>query len=149
MAEPQISWYVVEPDDQLAPYEEYYAGSFRPSQTMEVNLQVWNNRWGTENVSDANTCRFVAYFDSIEDSVLLDLCKVYLNDVLLNTEIVNKKLQANLNRNLIGLANNGSPALFPSNYAKIKITFGPITNGVKNTLKNLLVDLEYEAVERG
>lgn len=143
MKDPQISWYVLE-DETFVPYEEYYAGSYRPDDVIEVVMNVWNNRWGQEVVKDVQQGRIAVYFDTIEDSYLLNLCSVSIDDGEFKAlNITSNRGRINLGRGLSGEVNVGSSTA-KDNYAKITLRFGPITDGIRNSLKNLYVDIEFD-----
>lgn len=142
MNDPQLTWYVIE-DSVVTPYEEYYAGAFRPNDTIEITFQVWNNRWGQENAADINNGKLAVYFSTFEDSALLGLCSVKID----NNDFTPLTVQAyrgriDLGRVLSGKINSGASTA-TSNYVTITLRFGPITEGIKNTLKNLFLDIEY------
>jgi len=143
MKKPQISWYVLE-DENLVPYEEYYAGSFRSDDVIEITLHVWNNRWGQEQVQNVEQGRLALYFDTIEDSFLLNLCSVSIDD----GDFQSLNISSNRGRISLGRILSGEPNLGSStsrnNYAKIVLRFGPITDGIRNSLKNLYLDIEYD-----
>jgi hypothetical protein len=143
MKDPQISWYVLE-DEILTPYEEYYAGSYRPNDVLEIQMNVWNNRWGQETVKDVQQGTIAVYFDTIEDSYLLNLCSISIdNGDFKALTITSNRGCISLGKILFGEANVGS-ANSKDNYAKITLKFGPVTDGMKNSLKNLYVDLEFD-----
>jgi hypothetical protein len=143
MKDPQISWYVLE-DEVLTPYEEYYAGSYRPNDTFEITMYVWNNRWGQEVAKDVQQGTIAVYFDTIEDAYLLNLCSISIDDSdFKSLTITSNRGRVGLGRVLFGETNVGSSSA-KNNYAKIILKFGPITDGIRNSLKNLYVDLEFD-----
>lgn len=143
MKDSQISWYVLE-DEILTPYEEYYAGSYRPDDTLEIIMHVWNNRWGQEVAKDVQQGTIAVYFDTIEDSYLLNLCSISIDDANFKAlTITSNRGRIGLGRTLSGETNVGSSSA-KNNYAKIVLKFGPITDGIRNSLKNLYVDLEFD-----
>ena len=80
MNEPALSWYVVGTDSVEEIDKEYYAGAYSPSNTeFTMTLQVWNNKWGTEDVADIDSPKLVIMFDTIEDATLLNYCKVRID----------------------------------------------------------------------
>jgi hypothetical protein len=147
MNDPQISWYIVEADSSVVPRNEYYAGSCTPGETVEINIQVWNNRWGSDTVASAQGSKLAVYFDSIEDSYLLNLCQIKVDDepyAFLRVEA--DKGYVDLPRELSGAANDGSMTNV-DNYMNILFKFGPTDKGLRNSLKNLFLSLESDSQE--
>lgn len=144
MRDPQISWYILENESVELIDKEHFAGAYSPSNLEATfEMQVWNNKWGTEDVADIDNPVLVLMFDTIEDSRLLDLCRVKIdNNPYKELEIYDNKATIPLNRLLAGKLNKGTVS-DSMNYAKISIKFGPITHGMKNGLKSLLVDLQF------
>jgi hypothetical protein len=143
MNDPQVTWYVIE-DNTPTPYEDYYAGSYRPNDILEVSIQLWNNRWGQETVSDIVNSKLAVFFDTIEDSYLLNLCSIKIDDNDYKPLTVQStRGYIDLGKTLSGGSNTGS-TYSKDNYASIVLRFGPITDGMKNSLKNLFIDLEYD-----
>lgn len=143
MINPQISWFVIE-DDTPTPYEEYYAGSYRPDESVEIHMQLWNNRWGQEEAENVTQGRLAVFFDSIEDSYLLGLCSIKIdsNDFVPLT-INSGRGRVAIDRVLSGSSNTGSSNA-TGNYVNVVLKFGPVTAGIRNSLKNLYIDLEFD-----
>jgi hypothetical protein len=140
---PQVEWFVIESDNSVVPHQEYFAGSYRPSDTVMFNLQVWNNRWGMENVDNVSSSSMIkVFFDHLEDKQLLDFCSIKINDsAYIPLSIEGDAGYVMLGTTLSGSANDGSVNSM-SNYANVVLKFGPITNSMRNGLKNMFVDLE-------
>jgi hypothetical protein len=148
MNSPQITWYIVEPDNSLVPYDDFYAGSYRPSETVELNLQVWNNRWGQENVQNAVSCRLAIYFDTIEDSALLNLCSVKINNGTTRQLTITAGKGVVDIGTLYGFSNNGTVNT-KDNFCSVVLAFGPLPQNMKDGLKNMFVDLQFERQDGG
>lgn len=144
MLDPQISWYIVRNEDYELIDKEHYAGAYSPGNIEALfELQAWNNKWGTEDVLDVDIPVLVLMFNTIEDSRLLEYCKVKIdNGPFQAVEILGDKAIIPLNRPIAGTKNKGTTENI-NNYAKITIKFGPITHGMKNGLKSLLLDLQF------
>jgi hypothetical protein len=125
------------------PYKEYFAGSFRPNEVMEIQMQVWNNKWGQEDVENIANGIVSVYFDCIENSALLCLCTLKIgNGGFVPFVIEGNKGKLGMNRILYGTANSGSDSAV-NNYETITLRIGPISKGIKDELKNLFIDIEY------
>lgn len=145
MNEPALSWYVVGTDSVEEIDKEYYAGAYSPSNTeFTMTLQIWNNKWGTEDVADIDSPKLVIMFDTIEDATLLNYCKVRIDGGSYEPLTIQNTTQGyiNLNRILSGASNLGN-ASASNNFATIAIKFGPITHGMTNGLKNMLLEIQY------
>ena len=151
MEKPRISWHVLEEVSvdsyeyiQYKVYDE--EGSYTPTETIEKTIQVWNNYCGRVDVADLTNCRLVISFKNFEDSYLLRLIKVQIN------ESSYMDLELDLDKgiieigNLSGTANNGT-SVNTSNYKTIHFSIGPLPNNLKSELKSMYFYLEYEENE--
>lgn len=90
MDEPKITWYAkLSSDVEFNQTNEIYAGTYTSDNEIKVNIQMWNNRWGTVDVNSLTNFLINIYFDYIEDNSLFDYCSVVLN----NSDILNIKNQ--------------------------------------------------------
>lgn len=147
MISPKLSWYVLEDIDGLFEYSPKRThdmeGSYAPGDTIAIKIQLWNNRLGTEDITNANNCRLCLFFKNYEDNYLLKLCKVKLN----NQEAL--PITIDMDRGIFDLgsisggANNGSD-LNIDNYIEFELQIGPIPSNVKSELKGLILDVEYD-----
>ena len=147
MMAPKTTWYVLEDIDGLFEYSPKRThdmdGSYAPGDTLSVKIQLWNNRLGMEDVQDATNAKLVIFFKNYEDTYLLKLCKVKLN----NEEA--KPVTIDMDRGLFNLgtisggANNGSD-LNTDNYVEFELQIGAIPMNVKSELKGLVLDVEYD-----
>lgn len=141
---PKISWYILEDEDYIQD-NEYYLGSFSPSTDIKLKVQVWNNRYGKSNVESIVNARLAIYFESIEDSMLLDYCTVSLNDsehnkipIMFGKGIVDIGL-------LSGNSNNGMDVVDNVyNHKNISIVFKDFPANLKNGIKNMFLDIELD-----
>ena len=114
-----------------------------PNDKIILDIQVWNNRLGTEDVQDAKNAKLSIFFKNYEDNYMLNLCKIKFN----NEEA--KALNIEMDRGLIdigtisGGANNGS-TLNVNNYIEFELQIGPLPTNLKSELKGLILDIEYE-----
>lgn len=147
MMAPKITWYVLEDIDGLYEYSPKRThdmeGSYAPGDSVNLKIQLWNNRLGMEDVQDATNAKLVIFFKNYEDNYLLKLCKVKLN----NEEA--KPVTIDMDRGLFNLgtisggANNGSD-LNTDNYVEFELQIGAIPMNVKSELKGLVLDVEYD-----
>lgn len=81
MKEPKLEWYSrVGSDEKFALEDDVYAGTYTGKASLVVELQLWNNRWGTEDVQPMEDFYINAYFKEKEDSSLFDCCKILLGE---------------------------------------------------------------------
>lgn len=147
MLTPKLKWYVLEDIDgsyEYSPKKTHdMEGSYAPSDTLNLKVQLWNNRLGTEDVQSINNAKLCVFFKNYEDNYLLKLCKVKIK----NKEA--KELEIDMDRGLIdighisGSANNGSD-LNVDNYVEFELLIGPLPSNLKSELKGLILDVEYE-----
>lgn len=147
MNKPIITWYVEDIKEKTyIPYEEYYAGSFSPNEYVELKLCIWNNRWGQEDTANADNLKIFIYFENLEDSILLDSCSVSVdNGAAQQLKIDAGRGVIDLKRTLKGFANDGSYKN-NLNYCMLNIRFGPLKEGLKNSIKNLFLSPDYNSV---
>ena len=100
MRDPQVSWYIIENESVELIDKEHFAGAYSPSNIEATfEMQVWNNKWGTEDVADIDNPVLVLMFDTIEDSKLLEYCKVKIdNNPFRELEIYDNKATLPLDR---------------------------------------------------
>ncbi len=144
---PKISWKVLEEsigenEPEYIQYKTYTEeGSLIPGDVLTKTIQVWNNYLGKEDVQDAKNCTLVISFKSFEDSFLLNLINIAVEDINYPLEIDIDKGIVNIG-DLSGIANAGHSSN-ESNYKTIKITIGPIPENIKSELKSMYFYLEY------
>lgn len=140
----KITWYILE-DEEYIQDDEYYLGSFSPDSEIQLKVQVWNNRYGRNNVESIPNARLAIYFDSIEDSMLLEYCTVSINDnnftkipVMFGKGIIDIGL-------LSGNSNNGMDIIDNTyNFKNITISFKGFPTNLKNGIKNMFLDIELD-----
>lgn len=140
----KITWYILE-DEEYIQDDEYYLGSFSPDSEIQLKVQVWNNRYGKNNVESIPNARLAVYFDSIEDSMLLEYCTVSINDnnftkipVMFGKGIIDIGL-------LSGNSNNGMDIIDNIyNFKNISISFKGFPTNLKNGIKNMFLDIELD-----
>lgn len=146
MTAPKITWFILEDIDGLYEYSAKRThdmeGSYAPGDTIKVKIQLWNNRRGTEDVSDAENAKLILFFKNYEDNYLLKLCKINFNNET-------KPITIDMDRGIFNLgtisggANNGTD-LNVDNYLEFELQIGPIPSNVKSELKGLILDVEYD-----
>ena len=145
MADPKITWQVKDDDYtneymQTRNYTE--EGSFTSGEYIHKRIRVWNNYYGSSNVSDAKECNLVLAFKNYEDNFLLHLINVKVgNDDWVYPNIDTDRGVVPM-KDLSGLANNGSVANY-ENYCDIEINIGPLPANMRCELKSLYFYLEY------
>lgn len=145
MNEADLTWCLVDKESELETIEEsYYLGCYTPLNTIiDIKLQAWNNRFGQEKISDIENPILNIYFDTLEDSKLLEYCSVKIDDQpFKKIDIVSNVGSIPLNRLLSGEVNMGEQDSY-NNYCSICIRFSNFEKNMKNGLKNLIVDIQY------
>lgn len=147
MTTPKITWFILEDIDGLSQYSAKRThdmeGSYAPGDCVNIKIQLWNNRRGTEDVADAKDAKLIMFFKNYEDNYLLKLCKVSFGNEV-------KPVTIDLDRGIFNLgtisggANNGTE-LNTDNYLEFELQIGPIPSNVKSELKGLVLDVEYDS----
>lgn len=140
----KITWYIKEDSDYIQD-NDYYLGSYSPDTNLDFEVQVWNNRYGNNLVNSIADARLAIYFDSAEDSLLLDYCYVSINgnsfqkiSKIFNKGVVDLGL-------LSGSSNNGVESLDNiNNYKNIAVSFRDFPSTLKNGIKNMYLDIELD-----
>lgn len=145
MQKPRISWFVKESDGSFIAKEEHHAGTYDRQEKVAVEIQVWNNRWGVEDVESLRDPVLNFYFDTLEDSSLLHLCKISIDDMgFVPLVIRGEKASARIGRSLSGKRNNGDANEVSNQECYINIRFEFETEEYRlkeNDLKNLYFEL--------
>lgn len=144
MSNSKISWYILEDEDYIQD-NEFYLGSYSPDTEIKFKSQVWNNRYGINNIESIPDARLAIYFDSIEDSMLLKYCSVSINSgefikipIVFNKGVVDIGL-------LSGNSNNGlDSADNIYNFKNIEVLFKGFPPNLKNGIKNMYLDIEMD-----
>ena len=145
MSNPNITWYTRQNSDAYQADSEFYAGTYTKEKALAVDMQIWNNRWGVNDVDDIENAVVVFYFETIEDSSLLKNCVITLggNDQL-TTTVKNNRGFVVLNRNIDGKKNNGDDANVDNtnNFVNITFSFSAANYILKeNDIKNLYFEV--------
>lgn len=145
MKNANVNWFVKEPDDVYVAHTEYYAGSCNSEEDFILDVELWNNRWNNkEDVQDMKNAKLVISFESAEDSILLSLCEVKINDGTFN-----KPDTSEFNRGIVELGtiigdkNNGHESNV-DNYRRLCIKFSNIPRNFRSGLKSMFLDVQFE-----
>ncbi len=143
MKDPIISWYIKDFEGNYVPREEYHAGEYNNTSKLLVQMQIWNNRWGVEDVKDLNNPVLNFYFDTIEDSSLLGMCKISINEFNnMPLVITGQKASVSLLHPLKGLKNDGTILANSNNFTNVTFEFDANDYRLKeNDLKNVYFEL--------
>lgn len=146
MEGPVITWYSKIGDETYEPGSERYAGNYTKEAKISVDLQIWNNRWGTEDVESLSDFSLNLYFDCLEDAALLQCCRLILGG--------NEELPLIVSRQkatvtfpetvtLSGLKNDGSSKNSKANYIEMTFEFdvGEDYQIKENDLKTLFFEI--------
>lgn len=113
MDNPKITWYAkLAEESKFNGGDTLFVGSNTPDNTLEVDVQLWNNRWGETAVEDLKDFRIIAYFADYEDSILLPYLSVKYNSQKIGFEVDSIAKRGMMifptTITLSGAANNGS-----------------------------------------
>jgi len=145
----QISWYAkCLSDERYSVNNDFYAGKYTNEDPIVVDIQLWNNRWGTETVADLTNYDICFFFDCVEDSVLLDYCTIIYNDSnIIPFYVTGRKAVLSMDTKpvLSGTKNNGSSADNIDHFLQLRLIFNATEEKLKN---NDLKSLYFEVLER-
>ncbi|MCY7866129.1 hypothetical protein P8918_13435 [Bacillus spizizenii] len=145
MDKPRISWFVKDSEGSFMAKEEHHAGTYTKQDKIAVDIQVWNNRWGVEDVEPLVDPVLNFYFDTLEDSSLLHLCKIIIDDMgSVPLVIKGERASARIGRTLSGKKNNGDDNLVSNQacYINVRFEFEAEDYRLKeNDLKNIYFEL--------
>ena len=113
MDKPKISWYAkLAKEEKYSGGSELFVGSNTPDSMLEVDVQVWNNRWGEVEVEDLKDFQIVASFADYEDSSLLSCLSAKYNNQPISISVDSVAKRAlfvfPVSLSLSGSVNNGS-----------------------------------------
>lgn len=141
---PILTWFVVE-GEMYKPKAIYNAGMVNNNEMFIVNLQVWNNRWGIDDVESIDNPVMNIYCDNIEDSFLLDNIKIIIDEYEIGS-VVNREefLSVLLGKKLSGSKNNGDETDRNNNenFINIRLEIDLRNRNIKdNDLKSLYFEI--------
>ena len=145
MGKPIISYHVLNTDDTYTKQSSVYAGTYTGNDAIAVNLRIWNNFRGTEDVEDLENFNIVVHFLTEEDNVLLKYISLAVTDeieipvILENDALVGTFVDPVI---LSGRANTGSDE-YTSNYVNITVSFNAGANAYlkDHDLKSLVLEI--------
>ncbi len=146
LSEPVITWLVKKSTDlDFTEKENYYAGNYRPNNGINIELRIWNNRYGSQAVQDLEHFGIAMVFDDYEDSALFSYMTFIVNNAeMLTPSVVAGEAVLTIPDNIVlsGAVNDGS-ANYTDNYMSLKINLEiPSNISIKsNDLKNLSLDI--------
>lgn len=149
MSKPKISWYAkLLSDERYSVNSHFYAGKYSDEDPIVVDIQLWNNRWGTETVEDLVNYDICFFFDRTEDSALLNYCTVVYNEntvIPFNVSGNKAVLEFSSKPKLSGVKNNGSSADNQDHFMQLRFLFSASQQRLKD---NDLKSLYFEVLER-
>lgn len=117
-----LEWYAkVDASDIYEPTNEMYAGTLNKANNITLFLELWNNRFGDVTVPDFSDFNINLFFEYEEDKVLLDECKIQVNNKEVEIQKVdNYGIISMEGIVLSGEKNNGLEKDSTSNFCTIK-----------------------------
>lgn len=144
MNQPNISWHIKEGSDSIQE-NEYYLGSYSSTEDIELNIQVWNNKYGQTEVESIDNARLSIFFDAYEDNSLLNYCKVSIDDSAASSLNIEANKGTISIGELAGYANNGAESdRNKNNFKNIQVVFSGMPHNLKKGLKNMFLDIEFD-----
>lgn len=149
MKEPKLEWYSrVGADEKFALENDVYAGTYTGQEPLVVEMQLWNNRWGTEDVQAMENFSINAFFKETEDAALFDACSVLVGNRIAAAFVGDgkkKTLQFEKKITLSGTKNNGKSEGNDDHY--LSLTFIFRTQAGETLKENDLKTIYFEVVK--
>ena len=117
-----LEWYAkVDTSDTYEPTNEMYAGTLNKANNITLFLELWNNRFGDVTVPDFSDFNINLFFEYEEDKVLLDECKIQVNNKEVKIQKVDNYGVISMEGIVLsGEKNNGLEKDNTSNFCMIK-----------------------------
>lgn len=149
MEDPKITWYAkLNKETQYEETNDYYAGSYTPGHAIDVDIQIWNNRFGLDDVAMLSDFYIVVSFDRVEDSSLFDYCTIVLNDASIIPLKKNGKkavLELPDTVKLSGTKNDGTLDSNVDHYMNLEFQFDAEGTKLK---ENDLKDMYFQIIQK-
>lgn len=140
----KITWYVKE-NNILTGKEEHHAGTFGKNDDLELDFQIWNNRWGIEEVPTLKSPVLSFSFMHYEDSSFIDLCEIHIDGKSMPVMKKEGTGTVMLGREIVGTPNDGDPdsSANKMNYIDIKLVVKMSGKDIKeNDLKRMYFEVK-------
>jgi hypothetical protein len=127
--------------------EDIYGGTYTNGKPISIDIQIWNNKYGTVDVEDLENFVLNLYFDKYEDNSLLQFITLSRNNVEeVPIDVMNGVATATFYNNVVlkGTANNGDPETNVDNYIDLTLTFNVNNSDIvlkSQDLKNLFLEV--------
>lgn len=145
MSSANISWFIKESDDIFVEHTEYYAGSCNEEEDLELEIELWNNRWNTkEDIDDISDAKLLISFTAAEDATLFSFCTIKIDNGSYESPELITFNKASIELGSISGAKNDGSTSNTDNYKKIFIKFSGIPRTYKSGLKSMFLDVQYE-----
>ena len=146
MEEPKISWLVRRDEDKsFQKNPDFYTGTYNQKKPLQLYLQIWNNRFGSENVKDFEDISITISFDKEEDTVLLKYMTFILGMTTFTPVVNGDTAVIKLPESVVlsGMGNDGSDEN-SDNYVVVQLVIDiPDNVNLKmNDLKTMTLNVE-------
>lgn len=149
MEDPKITWYAkLNKESQYEETNDYYAGSYTSGHPIDVDIQIWNNRFGLEDVANLADFYIVISFEHVEDSALFDYCTIVLDDAnIIPLKKSGKKAILELPDTVVlsGTKNDGTLDNNKDHYINIEFQFDAEGSKLK---ENDLKDMYFQIIQK-
>ena len=142
----KLSWCVrPEKAKEMTPANEAFAGTYNSAHNISADFQLWNNRYGKEDVKDLSNYRLILSFGHTEDNALLPYCHLIVNGSEQSGQLSGGQLIFSGPRYISGSKNNGVPEENTSNFLAFTVNFGPVQGRLKESdIKDLFIDISRD-----
>jgi len=147
LEKPRLTWNTrLAGNKDFSSARELFAGSYSSKNDIEAEIQLWNNRWGAEDVENLVDFNIRIAFEKFEDSALLPFCTVSFRGKPLEMENMGTYAIAKMpiGYRILGQANNGIASENPGNFASFVFKFHVDDETIQfkeNDLKSLYLEV--------
>lgn len=143
MNEPNISWYILNENNEELPPEDFYAGNYKYGEYLDLDIRLWNNRWGDEDIQSAKNIIFEISFANIEDSIMFRQLEVKEHGIPLKGFEDGNTMKFRLKKELSGSKHSMNESENIKNFVDINLQI-LVEHGLKRSIKNMIVSVDYD-----
>lgn len=135
----KLSWYVKD-ESSYTLTNNYYAGDINADIISQIDVRVYNNRFGTTNVDTVPAnAKLIVKTITLDDAYLIDLIQISINNGLATnlTKIDETSGYITINNQISGNINA------VNNYLDISVIIPSTKYRINDNIKNIVLDIVY------
>ncbi len=136
-----LDWYVIS-NNKEEKRNQHFMGTYRGSEAISTELQLWNNRYGEFDQISQSGLLLILRFDNYEDQNLIEYINIELDGQPAEVEKTGSVIRVPIEKTISGKKNNGITEENGSNFLSVRVIVDlPNENYKKQDLKNLIIDV--------